>query len=292
MNIDVARKKLSGASFPRLAVLMPNRGNDQSMRLNIPFPQHSISASPFLVSAVEPSRHHQLGMTLIEIMIALLIGAFLLGGVLQVFVASKQTNRMQENLSRLQENGRFALDFMARDIRMTSYWACLRRASGDIAGSNDNAVAGDNIDDGTDTITLKAAFATTPTGICGTSVSTTAAYYTNATSTIVYSIDNAVLRKNTNGQNNELIEGVENMQILYGEDTDADGGANYYVSANTVVNMDNVISIRISLLIRSLEDNIAAQPLAYTYNGATITPTDRRLRRVFNATIAVRNRLP
>jgi len=48
---------------------------------------------------------NQTGMTLIEIMVALLIGAFLLGGVLQIFTGSQQTYLMQQNLSRLQENG-------------------------------------------------------------------------------------------------------------------------------------------------------------------------------------------
>ena len=66
----------------------------------------------------------QTGMTLIEIMIALLIGAFLLGGVLQIFIGSKQTYLMQQNLSRLQENGRFALDFLGKDIRMAGFLGC------------------------------------------------------------------------------------------------------------------------------------------------------------------------
>ena len=38
------------------------------------------------------------------------------------------------------------------------------------------------------------------------------------------------------------------MQILYGEDTDADGWANYYVKAVSVANWENVVSIRVSLL--------------------------------------------
>src|ERR1035437_1396337 len=70
------------------------------------------------------NKHYQTGMTLIEIMISLLIGAFLLGGVLEIFISSKQTYRMQEGLSRLQENGRFALDFLAKDIRMTGFQGC------------------------------------------------------------------------------------------------------------------------------------------------------------------------
>ena len=234
----------------------------------------------------------QAGMTLIEIMIAMLIGAFLIGGVLQIFINTKQTNRMVENLSRVQENGRLALDLLGRDIRMTSFWGCQTRPTGDIAGGNDNAVNGDNIDNGTDNVTLKAAYATMPTGSCGTTVDKTTTYYTDPTSTIIYTINNAVLQKNTNNQTNGLIEGVENMQILYGEDNNDDGWANYYVPAGNVVNWEKVVSIRVSLLIRSLEDNLAARPLAYTYNGATTTATDRRLRRVFTSTFAIRNRLP
>ena len=67
----------------------------------------------------------QSGFSLIEIMIALLIGVFLLGGMLQIFSVSQQTYRMQSNLARLQENGRFALDFLAHDIRMVGYWGCM-----------------------------------------------------------------------------------------------------------------------------------------------------------------------
>jgi len=92
---------------------------------------------------------------------------------------------------------------------------------------------------------------------------------------------------------NELVEGIENMQIEYGEDTNGDSTPDYYVPAGTAgLNMADVVSIRISLLVRSPDDNLTAQPVAYTYNGATTTPADNRLRRVFSSTIAVRNRLP
>ncbi|TAL47465.1 MAG: pilus assembly protein PilW, partial [Methylovulum sp.] len=59
----------------------------------------------------------QTGMTLIEILIAMLLGVFLIGGVIQIFISTKQTYRMQEGLSRLQENGRFAMDFITKDVR-------------------------------------------------------------------------------------------------------------------------------------------------------------------------------
>ena len=258
---------------------------------------------------------HQTGMTLIEIMIALLIGAFLLGGVLQIFSGSQQTYRMQENLSRLQENGRFALDFLAHDIRMAGYWGCLSPNSPniDIAGA-DNNVGVANIDDGTDSITLKGIFdpTLTPTGACDSPANcgpggplTCLAppscglvnCYTDLSSTIVYKINNAVLQQDTNNQHNGMVEGIENMQILYGVDTDDPGDhvPNYYVPANpgwAATDWAKVVSIRISLLAVTLDDNLTSQPMAYTYNGVTTTPTDHRVRRVFNATIALRNRLP
>ena len=248
------------------------------------------------------NKSYQTGMTLIEIMIALLIGAFLLGGVLQIFIGSKQTYRMQEGLSRLQENGRFALDFLARDIRMAGYWGCL------VASSPDEDVAGtEGALGASDTVTLKGAFVRTPTGACGTSVINAATiacpktadpvnFYTDTTSIITYSIVSDTLRRATNCISNgsaDIVEGIENMQILYGADTNADNTPDYYVPAGTVgLNMAQVVSIRISLLAATLDDNLAAQPLAYTYNGVTSTPTDRKIRRVFNTTIAVRNRLP
>lgn len=238
---------------------------------------------------------NQQGMTLIEIMIALLIGAFLLTGIIQIFISSRQSYRMQENMSRLQENGRFALEFLTRDIRMTGFWGCLSPTSpdNDIAGTNDNATNGDNIDNGTDTITLRGAFVQTPTGTCGNPVLSTDAFYTHASSTIVYKINNGVLQQDTNSLNNPLVEGIENMQILYGADTNNDNSPDYYVAAGTTgLNMAQVVSIRISLLAATLEDNLASQAVDYSFNGTTTTPSDRKIRRVFNATIAARNRLP
>ena len=66
----------------------------------------------------------QRGLTLVELMVGLTIGLILTAGILQIFVHSKQTYRVEEALSRVQENGRMALDFIANDIRMASYWGC------------------------------------------------------------------------------------------------------------------------------------------------------------------------
>lgn len=91
----------------------------------------------------------------------------------------------------------------------------------------------------------------------------------------------------------ELVEGVEDMQVLYGEDTNADKNIDSYVAANAVVNWDNVMAVRINLLMRSVENSVVSAPQAVAFNGGTVNSgvgADRRLRKVFTATIGVRNR--
>ncbi|MDR1076867.1 MAG: PilW family protein [Xanthomonadaceae bacterium] len=65
------------------------------------------------------------GLSLVELMIALLIGTILLIGLVQIFSASREAYRLSEGLSRVQENSRFALDYMQRDIRMAGHWGCV-----------------------------------------------------------------------------------------------------------------------------------------------------------------------
>lgn len=122
----------------------------------------------------------------------------------------------------------------------------------------------------------------------------------------------------------ELVEGVENMQITYGVDTvftDADGDLmddkkepTQYVTADqvtTAVPIDgtNIVTaedqwkqvrtVRISLLMVSRQDeSVTSAEQTYTFGGnppptpqPTVVPTDRRLRKAFTTVIAVRNRL-
>lgn len=64
------------------------------------------------------------GFSLVEIMVALGISLFILAGIGYVYTNSKQTYRVQDQLSRLQENGRLAFEYLTRDIRMAGYWGC------------------------------------------------------------------------------------------------------------------------------------------------------------------------
>ena len=67
---------------------------------------------------------HQHGLSLVELMVAITLSLLLTLGVIQIFSSSKQTYQVQDALNRLQENARFALDFLTYDIRMAGNLGC------------------------------------------------------------------------------------------------------------------------------------------------------------------------
>ena len=75
---------------------------------------------------------NQIGMTLVEIMIAITISLVLLAGIMQIFMSSKQSYNIQQALSRVQENARLVTDIMLRDVTASGYMGCL--------GATDNVI--------------------------------------------------------------------------------------------------------------------------------------------------------
>lgn len=71
----------------------------------------------------------QQGLSLVELMIAILLGLLLLTGVMKIFVSSKTVFATQQAMSRIQESGRLAIDFLAKDIRMAGYYGPARSAA-------------------------------------------------------------------------------------------------------------------------------------------------------------------
>jgi type IV pilus assembly protein PilW len=121
--------------------------------------------------------------------------------------------------------------------------------------------------------------------------------------TVVYYIRNSATVRNgvTNpslwriigaGAPQELIEGIEGMQMLYGEDTDGDRLVNSYVAADAVTNWNNVISVTFGMLIRSVEPN-SPELDSRTYTllpGSTAGPfNDHYERTLYTTTVTLRN---
>ncbi len=69
--------------------------------------------------------HRQRGFSIVEILLAMALSLILTLVVSQIYLGSKQTYLLQEAQSRLQENGRFALQILAKDIRRAGNMGCL-----------------------------------------------------------------------------------------------------------------------------------------------------------------------
>jgi type IV pilus assembly protein PilW len=375
------------------------------------------------------------GVTLVELMIAIAISSIVALGISSVYTSSKRSFKLQEEFSRLQENGRFAMNYIARFVRGAGYYGCSSaldtmvnnfnnqteeflfetgiegyEASGtapndvvatldeypavsttaadyvsitsaisasliakldplphtDIIASRVGENSGIEITENNDAANFRITYTgglgedgcgsgvDRLSGICpgdpllisdckksvafmvtGTNPANTPADPTEVlilhdgssyngqsnkeTSFYEFAVGSEVVRlttkffyigKGANGPalfvkdgesatGTELVEGVENLQVLYGEDLDADNIPNRYVPADQVINFADVTAVRISILLRSVKElpwRPTTQKLRLlsgttTATATTITPpVDKRLRRTMSMNIKLRNR--
>lgn len=110
-----------------------------------------------------------------------------------------------------------------------------------------------------------------------------------------------LFKRDINGAISEIVEGVENMQVLYGERL-SNGTIRYVAANNGTLVATNIVSVRIGLLLHSTEPvNQDLDNTTYSVLGTDVKPVgtsgavvthevDKRLRRVFVSTIKLRNR--
>lgn len=366
----------------------------------------------------------QAGLSLVELMIGMVLGLLVVGAAGQYYLASKMTFNSQTQNGRLQEAGRFALEFMARDLRMGGFTGCGSRgrngvpllfrnylnstvypfdvelgvsgheASGSAPGqtvalSATNPAPGGSWAPalpaggsgslasqmpiralpGSDTVVVRSAgaglplvspytsgsqifadnqptdidtgdivmvsdclqmqvFQATNVAVGGTRINIVGsrggafspgnAENINARGpvtnfgpgsevskvrTFAYFVGQggdgtpALYRESLEGGSlvaEELISGVESMQVLYGVDATGNLVVDNYVTASAVADWSQVLAVRIALLVRSPEEFTEDDDArSFQLAGTTVNPVDdRRQRRVFETTIALRNRMP
>ncbi len=100
------------------------------------------------------------------------------------------------------------------------------------------------------------------------------------------------LALNTNGtpQRQEIIRGIENLQIQYGEDSDNDGSPDQYHNANEVTNWNLVKAVRLWFLVRD-ECPSGGYQNTNTYDMADnpLTVDDSFRRHLYTTTVMLRN---
>jgi type IV pilus assembly protein PilW len=122
----------------------------------------------------------------------------------------------------------------------------------------------------------------------------TVIYYVRASDTVRDIVNPSLWRIVGNGAPQELIEGVEAMQVEYGVDGNADRIVDEYVTADEVTNWDQVVSVTFSMLIRSVEPTASEpDPRTFTLLGVPYEPFEDRFERtIYTTTVTLRNTTP
>jgi type IV pilus assembly protein PilW len=84
----------------------------------------------------------------------------------------------------------------------------------------------------------------------------------------------------------ELVEGVEGMQISYGVDTDANGEVDRFQIASDITDWDRVKAVRVQLLMRSISA-LSGDEISIDFNGHNYS--DGHMRQVVSSTVMLRN---
>lgn len=74
--------------------------------------------------SAQSQRRYSNGFTLVELMVAMLLGLIVIGGATSIMLANKQSYRANEALSQVQETARTAFELLARDLRQAGATGC------------------------------------------------------------------------------------------------------------------------------------------------------------------------
>jgi len=260
--------------------------------------------------------HNQQGVSLIELMVSLTIGLVIILGIAQIFSANRETYTAQENLGQLQENGQYAINFISQHLRKAGYYPNAYSLEGtkvthelrafgatlpingiEGGGSNSDRVVISYYTTGTDCIgNNPAGGATAEQRFTKISLSANGAQLPpQATAIAINTITIAIGAAGRPAlfcNNIEVSEGVENIQVRYGEDTDNDGFVDRYARLDQVINLANVMVVQVAILAATTRE--ASRFLntdTYDLLGTIIDPVDDgRFRRIYSTTIRLRNR--
>jgi len=327
------------------------------------------------LNAASRGRAGQRGVTLVELMVALLLGVLLSAAAVSAYLGSKRHYVYERQLARIQENGRYAKRLLAAELQMAGFYGGLLDTAdlepaavgvdcSDAEWALHPAVPLDLVDDhsaasaplslsatrytcidgaavrpGTDLLAIKrtaaapsmlrgqvadeltaadsdawflrtldgadpAWLSVPPAALLSAGMADPAASYWEAVARIFFvrryarepgdgipALCMALLAGNAM-TTRCLVEGVENLQLELGIDTDTDGIANRYVQNPAPAELGRAVTARVHLLLRSLTP-LPGYRDSGTYrlgqHDLPAVPPDGHMRRVFSTTIRLHN---
>ena len=248
------------------------------------------------------------GMSLIEMLVAMVLGLVVLGAVGYLFIGSKTTNATQNDLLRMQESARNTMDTMGRAIRQAGYKLDVGQAmngvslAGTEGGGTASAPLADtlivNHDPNWNAVPMQGReYDCAGTEVVSNNTLNETTGVTPANTNMVsyrFFIQNAKLRCSNKPADLAdvgvvVANNVENLQLTYGIGAGAEV-VSQYVTAPTVPQFATTSAVRVSIVVRGNTPNLVpggSQTL--TLEGTSITWNDGFLRQVYSSTFTVRN---
>lgn len=251
------------------------------------------------------------GFSLVELMVALLLGSLISIAATQLFLVNRQADNLQQGLSSIQDQGRFIVDYLSRD---------LMQAGHDPVAAIDPFVFATteprhSLDDPrNDALVMQV---NNGTGCQGDTGFTGLKHYHVADDRNLICADYRLVAGAWQPGNSEtLIDNVEAFQVLYGVDfdtslgkagygyadayADAKGYEDAYADAAADKLKPRIVSVRFSVLLSSdrpagIDPSLAPASVPVLDqdigSDAGVTLDDRRIYRVFTSTVALRNQV-
>ncbi|MFZ3283437.1 PilW family protein [Pseudomonas sp.] len=233
---------------------------------------------------------HQRGFGLIELLIALALGLIIVLGVVQIFIAAKNTYVSQNSAAAMQEDARFVLSKMIQEIRMVGMFGCLGTITDSSSAGDFNAaqIAPINWDNANLKLTLVTADigsgGGTPTWTVVSDCRNSATAYTGLRAAasgqiafpirrLIYSFSNNQILMGTGSgtpTQQALVNNVSAFNVTFGLASSATDAAASTYSANPS-DPARIRSVRLSLTLTDPNSRVATQ--------------------TFNVVAALRNRL-
>jgi type IV pilus assembly protein PilW len=247
-----------------------------------------------------PSLRSHGGLTLVELLVALLIAAFLIIGLVQIVMAARGSFQLQENQAEVQENGRYAVSTLGKLIRQTGYspqpWNEDFEPTGLMPGTQDR------VSSRSDRLTIRSWSNTN----CFDNRNPVedgfgeAAFFlressfdlndrNDLTHTCRYGPTEAGFTTQIRHQG--FVRHVEMFQALFGLDDNGNGHVNRWVKAAEWADQQQILGIKIGLLLRSTDSVVERSKQDFSVLDADYTAAaDGRLRLLLEFTAPIKGR--
>ncbi|MBH04029.1 MAG: hypothetical protein CMP08_07885 [Xanthomonadales bacterium] len=250
-------------------------------------------------------RRAQQGFSLVELMVTLAVGLFLLVGVLQILQANRESFEAQRGTAHLEENARLAVFVLEHGVAHAGYHVTLDsnpfQASNALAPAlAQGAVIGGqaNIHNNNDQLRIRFQAAGGVKNCRGQDIGTPGAPAMADFEFYVSDAD-ALICHQAGSDRQPVIDNVDRFEVRYGiAGPNRADGVQYYTAQPSADARTHIKSVRIQLLLHSdpeSGDRALPVPTTQRYNlmdGSVFEITDRRARLLIDRMIALKNRLP